>query len=77
MLKAVINGNVSRILRKSVDMGDSITMNSLTLMSCLFKRLELHTSFSCCDEVPSGFQAPLPPKSLLGLDLYAERVYYL
>ena len=41
----VIYGNVSRNLRKSVDLGDSVTMGSLTLVNCVNKTIILHTSF--------------------------------
>lgn len=77
MTYQVTYGNVSRILRKSVNLGDSVTMSNLILMKCVNKRLELHTSFTYCDKVPSDFQPSLSPKSLLGLDLYEEGVYYL
>jgi len=77
MVYKVTFGKVSRNLRKSVDLGDSVTMGSLTVMNCVNKRVELHTSFPCCDEAPSGFQAPLPPKGLLDLGLYEERVHCL
>jgi len=77
MAYKVTYGKVSRNLRKSVDLGESVTMGSLNLMNCVNKRLELHTSFPCCDEATSVFQAPLPPKGLLDLGLYEERVHCL